>query len=234
MDKDARTSTLAKRLRHVEPALFRGTFEEAPLTASLCQTGEALLLYEALGQLLPANESDLSIFRELLCPDGSDTSFLRLKEYRTWQEEHNQDLTSLAGPGTSEDAVTRLLNKFIASPYHEWIGRRVHKPIVVEAAWAGKGRSPPLHYYSDNYIAGAVTALVTILASLLPGLSALGLFFIKSQLIRMVAIVIFTLVFSIVISVVAKARRVDCFAATAAFSAVLCVFVGTSDQAQCC
>jgi hypothetical protein len=44
----------------------------------------------------------------------------------------------------------------------------------------------------------------------------------------MAAIVAFSLLFSVVLSVIAKARRVDTFAATTAFAAVQVVFVGTA------
>jgi len=65
----------------------------------------------------------------------------------------------------------------------------------------------------------------TILASLLPTLSAFALFFIRSPVAQLGGIVAFTVLFSVVLAVIARAGRVECFAGTTAFAAVLVVFI---------
>lgn len=90
--------------------------------------------------------------------------------------------------------------------------------------------------------------LSTILASLLPTMSAFVLYFIRSPIARLGGVVAFTVLFSVVLAVIARARRAECFAATTAlvlpnipnllghpgllkapmyrFAAVMVVFVG--------
>lgn len=94
----------------------------------------------------------------------------------------------------------------------------------------------------------AVNAISTLLSALLPSTSIFLLYFLSSPVARLAAIMLFTTVFSSVLSTVTKARRADVFAATTAlvvrsllsathaadafrltrFAAVQAVFVGGS------
>ena len=67
----------------------------------------------------------------------------------------------------------------------------------------------------------------TVLASMVLALSSLALYFMPSEGgARIGAVVAFTFFFSVVIVLVTPAKRVETFVATAAFAAVLIVFVG--------
>ena len=67
-----------------------------------------------------------------------------------------------------------------------------------------------------------------ILSAVLPALAILVLFNVKSMLNRLVAIILMSLLFSLVMTVIAQ-RKADIFMSTTAFAAVLVVFVGSSD-----
>jgi Na+-translocating ferredoxin:NAD+ oxidoreductase RnfD subunit len=67
-----------------------------------------------------------------------------------------------------------------------------------------------------------------MLSAAMPALSILVLFNVKSTLSRLVAVVLLSLTFSIIMTVVAQ-RKADIFMATTAFAAVLVVFVGSND-----
>ena len=107
----------------------------------------------------------------------------------------------------------------------------------------------PLYCYSDSKAHAAIEVLSTTLASLLPTMSAFVLYFVRSPIARLGGVVAFTILFSVVFAVIARARRAECFAATTAlvlskiltlqghplgllkapanrFAAVLVVFVG--------
>jgi len=122
------------------------------------------------------------------------------------------------------DALSRWIDSHLLRLYHNKIGHRLHDPISLAEASV----QLPIIHYSDSKLAAAVNAISTILSSLLPTMSIFALYFIQSQLARMAAIVAFSLLFSIVLSIIAKAKRIDCFAATTAFAAVQVVFVGTA------
>jgi hypothetical protein len=122
------------------------------------------------------------------------------------------------------DVLSRWIDSHLLRLYHNKIGHRLHDPISLAEASV----PIPITHYSDGKLAATVNAISTILSSLLPTLSIFALYIIQSPLARMAAIVAFSFLFSVVLSVVAKARRVDTFAATTAFAAVQVVFVGTT------
>ena len=65
-------------------------------------------------------------------------------------------------------------------------------------------------------------------SSLLPTLAILVLYFVKSMLVRIGLVIVFTFMFSFVLSIFTGARNVEVFSATAAFAAVEVVFVGST------
>jgi hypothetical protein len=60
------------------------------------------------------------------------------------------------------------------------------------------------------------SAISTVLSSLLPTISILALYFLRSPLNRLAFIMIFTAIFSLTLATLAKAKRIDVFAATTA------------------
>ncbi len=74
-----------------------------------------------------------------------------------------------------------------------------------------------LYYYRDSTVHTTINVLCTVFSSLLSTMTIFILYFIRSPLARLGSIVAFTLLFSAVLSLVARARRVDCFAASTAY-----------------
>ena len=72
------------------------------------------------------------------------------------------------------------------------------------------------YYYRDSTVHTVIDALSTALACLLTTVPAFVLYFIQSPVARLGGIVIFTAMFSVVLAVITRARRVERFAATTA------------------
>ncbi|KAK5224569.1 hypothetical protein LTR99_004728 [Exophiala xenobiotica] len=194
---------------------------------------EAVLQLSSLLQRPPVSEDDLTCFRELIGkPYGSRRPFMQSIEYFAYDRKHLKDFTLLAGH--TKDVLTRWIDKFVRNVFHRYVGYRTRDPISAVEAGNYHGKPPPVVYYDDRRIAGAVDAAATILASALPTLSAFGLYFIQSPLARMFAIVACTLLFSTVLTLIAKPRRVETFGASSAFAAVLVVFVQSSNGGPVC
>ncbi|KAH0844383.1 hypothetical protein AYO21_00851 [Fonsecaea monophora] len=206
----------------------------------------ALLQFASLCRLAPVNKSDLATLHELLekrdgckepkgCkePDGCGELFLTAHEYETWDEENIKDLTSVAGLYTDRDALSRFIDKMVKSVYHKHIGHKLHDPLSVTEAWAGAGKHKHIINYPDSYITNAIDTLSTILASVLPTIAAVGIYLLDDSMTRMAVIIACTLLFSTVVSLVAKPKRAECFVASSAFAAVLVVFVGNSNGNSC-
>lgn len=175
----------------------------------------------------------MSTFQQLLeKPDGSQESFLRGYEHTTWDEKNQHDLVSLASDYGNKDALSKFIDKLVREVYHKHLGHRLHDPVSALEAF-GNDQPGSMFYYSDRKITTTIDALTTILSSALPALSAFGLFFIEDPLAKLLAIVACTFLFSSVVTLVAKATRAECFGATAAFAAVLVVFVSNGVGCQC-
>jgi len=196
--------------------------------ADLC-SDEALRQFCWLCHLAPADKSDLDSLRDWLRRPTGGNRFLRGPERFTWDEDYENDLVSLTDRNRGKDMVSRWIDRRLMPLYHNALGRKVHNPVSVVGPWAPSGLVAPLHYYPDTYVARAVNTLSTVLASLLPTMSAFALFFITDPLTRMGAIVALTFLFSTTLALLTEVRRAENFAASAAFAAVQIVFVGNNN-----
>ena len=73
-----------------------------------------------------------------------------------------------------------------------------------------------LWHYDEAPLLMAANSISTVLSSLLPTTSILILYFVKKPLARLAVTMLFTALFSLTLATVAKARRIDVFAATTA------------------
>lgn len=70
--------------------------------------------------------------------------------------------------------------------------------------------------YKNSKLLRIADVLSTIISSSLPIASIIALNFIDRMIIRLVAIALFTMTFSLILTIVTSARRIEIFAATAA------------------
>lgn len=70
--------------------------------------------------------------------------------------------------------------------------------------------------------------VVTVFSSLAPLSSIIVLYFVQNESIRLVIVCAFTIAFTVSLAVFTRARRVEIFAATAAFAGVQVVFIGST------
>lgn len=70
--------------------------------------------------------------------------------------------------------------------------------------------------YSDSRLMAVSNSIGAIFSSLLPTLVILVLYFVKSMLLRIGLMILFTAIFSIALSVFTEAKKVEIFSATAA------------------
>ncbi|KAK8133175.1 hypothetical protein PG999_001348 [Apiospora kogelbergensis] len=97
-----------------------------------------------------------------------------------------------------------------------------------EAALERGQQRTTLWCYSDRQIRFAINVIGSGASSLLPILSIIALFFVKDTLARLGLVCVFTVIFSLCMLTATHCRRVEIFAATAAFASVQVVFIGTT------
>jgi hypothetical protein len=93
-------------------------------------------------------------------------------------------------------------------------------PLDPEIQLGPENRSA-LYYYSDEHVNGVINVISTVASSLTPMVSIIVLYVVQSTRIRLGLVCVFTLIFSLVLAVATKARRIEIFAATAAWVAPL-------------
>lgn len=80
-------------------------------------------------------------------------------------------------------------------------------------------------HFSEDDVSRAVTVLTVLFATLLLIGAILGLYFVHSPGIRLAMVAVFTIIFALTVGVCTSAKRAEVFGATAAYAAVLVVFV---------
>lgn len=198
----------------------------------LKEYNEVLIQQTTLAQISSPSKHDAEIMREwYLRKDRADLGGRPLigDDRSTWGDietsedgteihtsKHSSDLIAINGSSSDYDEATFwLANKFIPN-WHEKFWSRRHAGIQA---------------YPQSYLYRFTSVVATLLSSLLPVVSIVVLYLVHSMPARLGIIAAFTAGFSVVLSIITSASRIDNFAATAAFAAVQVVFVGTSGNA---
>ncbi len=146
---------------------------------------------------------------------------------QTWRKKKEYDLVCLSHRAKDRDTLSSWLGWWLTEVYHKYWGSNQREAITVDDDWAPLTPSTLVNY-RDSSIAKCVTGVTTILAPILPTMSASALFFIDDQLTRLGVTVLMSFVFSGALALVGMPRRIDAFVATATFTALLIVFVSNN------
>jgi hypothetical protein len=91
-----------------------------------------------------------------------------------------------------------------------------HQLLSILKVSQGLETKVSLYHYSDEHIYAAIGVIGTVASSLAPMASIIVLYVIHSIKIRLGLVCLFTFIFSLVLALATKARRIEVFAATAA------------------
>lgn len=149
---------------------------------------------------------DLKILRQWFLDTKEGNRPLLGKDKDLWEESSHKSLIALK-PRKGPDPLTAFFLHRVWNWWHHFIGHRFIKQSDLEAQFIE---------YSDNSLERLANILGAVISSAILVGSIVALYFINSTAIRLVAIAAFTLIFSLVLVLVAGARKVDMFAATAA------------------
>jgi len=145
-----------------------------------------------------------------------------------YEDSHKDDVMMLLTSRGEDDPFTRFLSGPILKLFH-WFWRWHKAPLPLDPENpAGAENRSGLHHYSDAHIQMVVSIIGTVATSLFPMSSIIALFFVKNLLVRLGLVCVFTLLFSLGLALGTRARRIEIFAATAAFAGILVVFVGST------
>ena len=160
---------------------------------------------------------DLEVLRQCIT-DVNTSDYLLGKEQEAWTDPAKvSDLVAIS-PVERFDPLTQWLADTFLAVYHRLLGHK-HKTASDPDA--------ELYTYDDDHIRFPIAALSTALASALPVVAIVVLYFVTSMGWRLGIVAFFTRTFSLALSIITQATRTENFGATAAFAAVQVVFIGT-------
>ncbi|KAL8755121.1 MAG: hypothetical protein Q9184_004894 [Pyrenodesmia sp. 2 TL-2023] len=185
----------------------------------------ALVLFSHVQGLPVPCMRDIKTLQEWLDrPEGGDF-FLQGREADTWNDQ--DDVLTLSRSQADRDWLTGFLNDFVVPWYHLYSSRwsKVcplisdlirQTPSNTVRKCPRSGESNGVWHYRYEPLVALVNGISTLLSSLLPSASIFTLYFLQRPIARLAAIMVFSTLFSLTLSVMTKARRVDVFAATTA------------------
>ncbi|EXJ86848.1 hypothetical protein A1O3_03802 [Capronia epimyces CBS 606.96] len=162
---------------------------------------------------------DLDFLRRWLQNEKGGNNFLKLSanaEATAWDENQTGDLMALR---KRSDRFAAWVANALLPFYHNCLGHRWQKRIDDDSLG-------PYYAYDDKKLVVLGNVLCTILSTVIPSSSIIVLYFVQSMLSRLLLIIAFSSLFSLIMGFVAQGRRYEIFAATIAFAAVQVVFVG--------
>ncbi|SLM40034.1 hypothetical protein LPUS_10725 [Lasallia pustulata] len=202
---------------------------QSRLQVKLAAYNGALLQQIELCRQSGPSQYDLRLLRLWLISSKGNNCGLAGPGWDVWEEDKNHDVESkkradlvvLSAKHKGQDYLLRWMGEKAFGLLYRLLGKRMKKMAVVVDGDCG------LVEYKDTAVMGAANILSTLLASIL----ITGLMFVLSIInnvhMRLGIVMLLTSLFSITLYVCSEAKRVEIFAATAAFAAAQVVFVGS-------
>ncbi len=175
------------------------------------------------------DECDIDFLRGWLEYEKGGNNFLQhygTSEATAWDRDCSDDLMAL---NKRPDRFAAWVSNVLLPIYHARLGNRWHK----STAHINLGS---IYRYDDNKFAVLGDIICTILSVVIPSLSMFVLYYVRSMLVRLLLILGFSSLLSLVMGLISQGKRYEIFTATTAFDAVQVAFVGgvtVVSNAQC-
>jgi len=125
-----------------------------------------------------------------------------------------------------EDRLTQFLRRVCPRLFKVgYLALTESREKLIAQVHRGSSEGSGVEYFSAARISIAVTVITVILASTFLFGGIYNLYYVSRDQVKLALIAVYTLGFALSISLISKARRADIFAASAAYAAVLVVFV---------
>ncbi|KAF2435295.1 hypothetical protein EJ08DRAFT_625712 [Tothia fuscella] len=180
----------------------------------------ALLQQAEVNRLEPAKPQDVKLLEDWLRHEDGGKGFLEGYERAPYDELQTPDLISLYSE-PSVDKLTGWVGNRLVPWLHNKVLHRIRTPLP---GHEGVG----LVKYDDKHFKRFERVLGVLLSTLYPSVAILSLYYIKSLLHRLIAIIFFSMLCACSLAFMTSARSVEIFAATAACASVQVVFVGST------
>ncbi|KAL6246668.1 hypothetical protein RBB50_005975 [Rhinocladiella similis] len=205
---------------HMSEDDIRKIFERS--RTLLDQYYRTLLQTAKINAMHAPQKDNLDLRRQWYDEESGGNHFLYGVEAGIFRDEKIEtDFMTLKENLESQDALARFLGRRVVPLYHRTVGHRIHRTMEEKAF-------ERTCYYTPETLVRIGNTICMLLSAIIPALSILVLFSVQSIGGRLIAISMMSLIFSLVMNVIAQ-RRADVFMSTTAFAAVLVVFVGSAN-----
>ncbi|KAI1463620.1 uncharacterized protein F4812DRAFT_463448 [Daldinia caldariorum] len=187
------------------------------LRGKLKEYNEALIQQHMISHFDKPSKQSLKALNHIL-DDNSKAAVLIGKDHKTWSDKETlKDLVTV-GPVERLDMISRFLVRLYLALKYKVLGRFFHESRGV------------VRFESSQLLLPTKVPSV-VLSSLLPIAAISVLCLVQSTWRRLLILAGFTSTFSLVLSLIsAESKRSELFSVTAAFTAVLVVFIGTNTE----
>jgi len=186
-------------------------------------TDRTILQTAKVNALNPPPKDNLKLRSQWYDEESGGNQFLHGVEAGIFRDQDiERDLMTLKEDAGEKDPLARFLSDRIVPLYHRIVGHRIHRSMA-EKPFDGQ-----YWEYRPQTLVQIGNMFCMILSAIIPAFSILVLFSVQSIEGRLIAISAMSLVFSLVMNVIAQ-RRADVFMSTTGFAAVLVVFVGSAN-----
>ncbi|KAK0721203.1 hypothetical protein B0T21DRAFT_273010, partial [Apiosordaria backusii] len=185
----------------------------------LAAYNKALLTQVSLAKLDRPNFQDLTFLREWIGRADNGNYPIHGPDQFAWDPEFEGDLMAIK-PRVPLDRLSRWVNDIIFPWYHRLFGEtlKVSTSSCHICSHAAKNLGTGIYAYRESHLQMVIETIVTVVAALLPVLSIVVLYFLgDNNRFKFMALVLFSAVFAIALAIMTKARRIEVFAATAAY-----------------
>lgn len=155
-------------------------------------------------------EQDIRFFRTWLARPKSGDNFLRGAEASLWASQNTNDLVALSKRLGEHDPFTKWITNTVLRIFHLYCGHRI---MSTRAGDEEAGFTE----YDDSKLMATFTVVVTLLSSTIPVASTVVLYLVKGMPLRLAMIALFVSLFCGTLAIFTNARRIEIFAATAAY-----------------
>ncbi|KAL4780596.1 hypothetical protein BJX76DRAFT_364187 [Aspergillus varians] len=181
----------------------------------------AFAQHAQLLRLKPPHKHDLKIFRTWLRDNTFCATAVECHQWFGEQGENAKDLVTLYGRYDTVDSLTRWAFRVVVPCFDRLV---VYFRRIVGSKKTEDIETGPV-YYDDQKIIRVTRVISTITSAVIPASSMLVLYLVDDMITRLIIIIVYNIGFSIIIGLLAKARRVEVFAASTAFAAVQVAFI---------
>ncbi|KAL4878732.1 hypothetical protein BJY04DRAFT_220799 [Aspergillus karnatakaensis] len=201
---NAKFSTSVRLLKEANSEQWKKWVE---LRELLERYNTAKLQYTQTTRLKPPHKQDLAVLRDWLSTNAFCSTLTEFDQWFGEDDENTDDLVSLCGRYENVDSLTRWVFRSAIPWFHRVVGFR-HTKANLETGTV---------YYDDERIIRATRVTSIITSSVIPASSMLVLYLVNDMILRLAIIIVYNIAFSVVIGLLAKARRVEVFAASTAY-----------------